>query len=85
MVVSSNLSLIPYPLDDFKIRPYHRQELLPGKQQDHLAQHRDDRIQRRYFSRRIILADSQYSTYSPNNYMKSSKVDNLGSQVDIYI
>ena len=85
MGVSSNLSLIPYPLDNFQIRPYHRQDLLPGKQQGHLARHRDDLIGRPYLSRRIFQTDSQYSTYSPNSFMNSSKVDNLGSQVDIYI
>jgi hypothetical protein len=85
MVVSSNLSLIPYPLDNLQIRPYQRQDLLPGRQQDHLAQHRNDLTRPPYFYRRFIHTDSQYSTYRADRFMISSKVDNLGSQVDIYI
>ena len=85
MVVSSNLSLIPYPPDNFQIQPFHRQDLLPGQEQGHPAKQRHDPIQRPYFSKRFIRTDSQYSTYSPDRCMESSKVDHLGSWVNIYI
>ena len=85
MVVSSNLSLIPYPLDNFQIQPFHRKDLLPCREQGHPAKQSYDPIQRPYFYKRFIHADSQYSTYSPDRCMGSSKVDHLGSQVDVYI
>ena len=84
MIVSSNLSLIPYPLDNFQIQPLGRQDLLP-RQQGHQAKQHYDSIQRPYFFKCFIHADSQYSIYSPDRCMESSKVDHLGSLVDIYI
>ena len=85
MVVSSNLSLIPYPLDNFQIQPFDRKDLLPSREQDHPAKQSYDRIARPYFFKRFIRADSQYSIYSPDRCMESSKADHLGSSVDVYI
>ena len=85
MVVSSNLSLIPYPLDNIQIQPFDRKDLLPSQDQGYPAKQSYDPIQRAYFYKSFIRADSQYSIYSPDRCMESSKVNHLGSSVDVYI
>lgn len=85
MVISSNLSLIPYPLDNYQLQPLNRQDFLPRQKHGQQAKQGSDLIHRPYFTNRFIHMDSQNSTYSPGCCMESSKLDQIGLLVDIYI
>ena len=85
MVISSNLSLIPYPHDNYALQPVNRQTMLPDPESGRQAMNRYDLSRRPTIHYHYIYTDDQNFTYSPNRCMESSKVDHLGSRVDIYI
>ncbi len=85
MVVSSNLSLIPYPLDNYQLQPLNRQDIMPWQEHGQQAGQNYDLIQRSYFTKQFIHTDGQNSTYNPGCCMEPSKLDFIGSLVDIYI
>ena len=85
MVISSNLSLIPYPQDKYQLQPLNRQMMLPDREFGHQASNRYELSRRPYARHHYIYTDDQNLTYSPNRCMESSKVDQSGSRIDIYI
>ena len=92
MVISSNLSLLPYAQDNYTLQPVNRQMMLPGPESaphgpetGHQAMNRYDLSRRQTMRYHYIYTDAQNLTYSPNRRMESYKVDHLGSRVDIYI
>jgi hypothetical protein len=85
MVISSNLSLIPYPLENYQLQPQIRQDLVPWQEHGQQAGQAYDLIHRPHFTKRFIQTDGQNSTYNPGCCMESSKLDQIGSLVDIYI
>ena len=85
MVVSSNLSLIPYPLDDYQLQPLNHQDLAPWQEPGQQAGQAYDLIHCPYFRKQFIHIEGQNSMYNTRCCMESSKLDQLGSVVDIYI
>ena len=92
MVISSNLSLIPYPKDNYALQPVNSQMMLPdqdtgrhGPGTGRQAMNRYDLTHRPTIRYHYIYTDDQNLTYSPNRCMESSKADHLGSRVDLYI
>jgi hypothetical protein len=85
MVISSNLSLIPYRQDDVTLPPVQRQMMPPERESGQRAMNRYDLSRRPAIRYHYIFTDDQNLTYCPNRCMEPSKVDQLGSRVDIYI
>ena len=85
MVASSNLSLIPYPLDNRQLQPLNHQDLAPWREPGQHAGQAYDLIHRPNSPKQFIHRNGQNSTYNTHRCMESSKLDQLGSVVDIYI
>ena len=85
MVLSSNLSLIPYPQDNYALQPVNRQMMLPDPETGRQAMNRYELSRRPAVRYHYVHTDDQNLTYSPNRCMESSRVGHLGSRVDIFI
>jgi hypothetical protein len=85
MVISSNLSLIPYRQDNYQLLPLNRQMMQPDRQLGHQASNRYDLSRRPHTRHHYIYMDDQNLTYSPNRCMESSKVSRSGSRINIYV
>ena len=85
MVISSNLSLIPYPKDNYTLQPLNRQMMLPDRELGHQAMNRHGLSRRPTVRYHCIPADHQNLTYNQYLIRDSSQIDQLGSRVDIYI
>ncbi|MBW2410632.1 MAG: hypothetical protein JRF72_12600 [Deltaproteobacteria bacterium] len=59
--------------------------MLPDPESGRQPMHRYDLSRRPTIRYHYIYTDDQNLTYSPNRCMESSKVDHLGSRVDIYV
>ena len=82
MVISSNLSLIPYPQDNYALQPVNRQMMLPDRELGHQAIGLSSRPTARYHCNHT---GHQNLTYNQNLSLGSSQMDQLGTRVDIYI
>ena len=85
MVISSNLSLIPYSQDNYQLQPLNRQMMLPDREMGQQASNRYVLSRRPYARHHNIYMDDQNLTYRPNCCMESSKVNQSGSRINIYI
>ena len=85
MVISSNLSLIPYPQDSYTLQPVNRQMMLPDRELGRQAMNRYDLSRRPTVRYHCIHTDHQNLTYNYNLSLDSSQIDQLGTRVDIYI
>ena len=85
MIISSNLSLIAYSQDNYRLQPLNRQMMLLDRESGYQAMNRYDLSRRPTVRYHYIYTDAQNLTYSPGSCTKPSKVGQLGSRVDIYI
>ena len=85
MVIPSNLSLIPYPQENYQLQRLNRPMMLPDRELGHQAANRYELSRRAFTRQHYIYMDDQNLTYSPNCCMESSGIDQAGSRIDIYI
>ena len=85
MVISSNLSLIPYRQDNYTLQPVNHQMMLPDRELGHQAIDRNGLSRRPTVGYHCNHTDHQNLTYNQNLSLDSSQIDQLGTRVDIYI
>lgn len=85
MVISSELSLIPYPMDSYQLKPFTEHDL--SLRQDHVKgeMHQYDLFRRTKFYGYPSHKNRLYATYGIGNQIKSPKIHQLGSLVDVYV
>ncbi len=85
MVMSSELSLIPYPVDSYVLRPFTEQAL--SFRQDNVKGEvqRYELFQRSKFYNDFTHKNRMHATYGTGNQIKATKLDQLGLLVDIYV
>jgi hypothetical protein len=85
MVESSSLSLIPYPLNNYQLQTLNHQDSALWQKLGRHAGQAYDLNHRPYSPRQFINWNGQNSTYNTRRCMESSKLDQLGTVVDVYI
>jgi hypothetical protein len=85
MVIPSNLSLIPYPRENYQLQRLIRPMMLPDRELGQQATKRYGLSRRAFTRQHYIHMDDQNLTYSPNCCMEFSGIDHTGSRIDIYI
>jgi len=85
MIVSSNLSLIPYPPDNYRLKQLDPRVLIPSP--DHGQNELSSYDLLRYLKSNtyFIHAGPCKNRYSPSRCMESSRIDQLGLVIDIYV
>ena len=85
MVISSNLSLIPYPVDNYQLKSLSEPRLFSGQEQkpQSITQYRRFRYPGFYDFR--IHADTDNTTYSLRRSLEPNKIDQVGLLIDIYV
>ena len=85
MVISSELSLIPYPLDSYQLKPFTAHDLSPG--QDHVKGeiHRHDLFRRTKFHHSFCRKNMMQANYGVGDQIKSPKIGQLGTLIDVYV
>ena len=83
MVISSELSLIPYPLDSYQLKPSSSHDL--SSRQDNVKGeiHQYDLFRRTKFNHNF--SNRLHANYGIGNQIKSPKIGQLGSLIDIYV
>jgi hypothetical protein len=85
MVISSEMSLIPYPLDSYQLKPFtahdlsHRQDNVKGEI------HQNDLFRRAKFNQYFSHKNRMQANYGIGNQIESSKISQLGSLIDVYV
>lgn len=85
MVISSNLNLIPYPVDNYQLKSLSQPKLFSGKEQERESVKQYSRFRYPGFYKYRIHAETDYTTYSPRRSMESNKIDQVGLLIDIYV
>jgi len=85
MAISSDLSLIPYPQENYQLQRLSRPAMLPERELGKQAAKRYQLYRPAFTRQHYIYMDDQNLTYSPSCCMKSSLIDHTGSRIDIYI
>ena len=84
MDVSSNYNLIPYPDHDYQLKPYVRENLVPGQNfgQEPIAGH--NRFRQPHSNMHAIHFEAQYHVYGVGQSLEYPTIDQVGRLIDIY-
>ena len=82
MVVSSELRLIPYPLDNQQVKPF---PLLPNRGDGRTVMKRYDFFQYPPSYKVFNFTDGHNNTYSAKRHVEFPTLDQLGVMIDIYV
>jgi hypothetical protein len=85
MVISSNLNLIPYPVDNYQLKPLSQPNLFPRQELGREAVEQYNRFRYPGFHKYSLHAESRNTTYGPRRSIESIKIDQVGLLIDIYV
>ena len=85
MVISSELSLIPYPLDSYQLKPFTAHDLSPRQDNVKGEIHQYDLFRRAKFHHYFSHKNRMHANYGIGNQIKSPKIGQLGSLIDVYV
>ena len=85
MVISSELSLIPYPLDSYQLKPFSAHDLSPRQDNVKGEIHQHDLFRRTKFHHHFAHKNRMHANYGIENQIKSPKIGQLGSLIDVYV
>jgi hypothetical protein len=85
MVISSELSLIPYPVDSFQLKPFTARDLSPGQDNVKGEIHQYDLFRRAKFHHYFFHKNRMHANYGIGNQIKSPKIGQLGLLIDVYV
>ena len=85
MVISSELSLIPYPLDNYQLKTFSSQDLSPRQDNVKKEMHQYDLFRRTKFHHNFSHKNRMHANYGIGNQIESPKIVQLGSLIDVYV
>ena len=85
MVISSELSLIPYPLDSYQLKPFTAHDLSLGQDNVKGEIHRHDLFRRTKFNHYFSHKNIMHASYGVGDQNKSPKIGQLGTLIDVYV
>ena len=85
MAISSELSLIPYPLDSYQLKPFTAHDLSPRQGNVKGEIHQYDLFRRTKFHHNFSHKNRMHANYGIGNQIESPKIVQLGSLIDVYV
>jgi len=85
MAISSELSLIPYPLDSYQLKPFTAHDLSPRQDNVKGEIHQYDLFRRTKFHHYFSHKNRMHANYGIGNQIESPKIGQLGSLIDVYV
>jgi hypothetical protein len=85
MVISSELSLIPYPLDSYQLKPFTANDLSPRQDNVKGEIHQFDQFRRAKLHHHFSHKNRMHANYGAGNQIISPKIGQLGSLIDVYV
>jgi hypothetical protein len=85
MVISTNLSLIPYPGDSYQLKSLSQTRLFSAQEQKRQSITQNSRFRYPGFYDFRIQADTDNTTYNLRHSLEANKIDQVGLLIDIYV
>ena len=85
MVISSHLSLVPYPLDSQQTKPSIQPAVVLKQQEMPQMADRHHIFRNPKSCRPFINANNSYGIYNISHCKESPKIDQIGVMIDIYV